>query len=84
MGRIHTSPAGTPWNPPFSAFMQHHVFNMVSCFLRACAQGERCASTLVGAVPRQSWLGPAAGFGGVGGPSPFLAEGPVGVVPRHS
>ena len=26
----------------------------------------------VGAVPHQSWLGPAAGFGGVGGPSPIL------------
>ena len=28
--------------------------------------------------------GPVAGFGRVGGPSTILAEGPVGVVPRHS
>ena len=35
------------------------------------------------ALPRHSWLGPAAGFGGAGCLSLALAEGPVGVVPRH-
>ena len=38
----------------------------------------------MGAVPRHCWPGPDAGFGGLGGPSPVLAEGPVGAVPRHS
>ena len=36
------------------------------------------------AVPPSSWLGEAAGFGGVSGPSPFLAVSPSLVIPRHS
>ena len=38
----------------------------------------------MGAAPRQSWLGPATGCGGVGGPSPILAEAPMHAAPRHS
>ena len=36
----------------------------------------------MGAVPRHSWMRPAVGFAGVGGPSLILAEGLVGAVPR--
>ena len=35
-------------------------------------------------VPRHSWLGPAAGFGGVGRLSSLRGEGPLKAVSRHS
>ena len=38
----------------------------------------------MGVIPHLSWLGPAAGFGGLGVPQQFLAEDPVGTVPRLS
>ena len=74
------TPGGGPCGCGFLPFFAGACRDVVGWVVR-CFSWRRALCVLFPATPGSR---PLPSFNGVGGPSPFLAEVPVGVVPRHS